>query len=195
MEDRKILKGIQISKFIRSAGSGSAKFQNLMVVFAIIMFAVILRILPHPPNVAPIAAIALFGGFYLDKRLAIIVPLIALFISDILIGIHIIMPFVYLSFILTALIGIHFKNRKSIKSVLVSTLFASSVFFFITNLGVFLVGNLYPHTLEGLINCYYMAVPFFRNTLVGDLLFVGLFFGSFELAIKLLKRFQHVYIY
>ncbi len=155
---------------------------------AIILFALLLRLIPHPPNFAPIAAMALFGGAYLNKKYALIVPLVALFVSDIVIGFHSTMPFVYGSFILIGLIGIWLQKRKSLQFVFGSTIFSSILFFVITNFGVWSVGDLYPRTLDGLIRSYYLALPFFRNTVIGDLIFVGLFFGSFELALRLLQR-------
>ena len=65
---------------------------------------------------------------------------------------------------------------------MLASLISSTVFFIVTNLGVWLVGGLYPHTLPGLENCYILALPFFRNTLMGDLLYTGVLFGSFAMA-------------
>jgi len=162
--------------------------EKIALPVAIIMFAVILRLVPHPPNFAPIAAMALFGGAYLSKKYALIVPLIALFVSDIVIGFHSTMPFVYVSFILIGFIGLWLRKRRSLKWILGTTLSSSLLFFVITNFGVWAVGDLYPLTIDGLTRSYYLALPFFRNTIIGDLIFVGLFFGSFELVLRLLQR-------
>lgn len=156
--------------------------------FLIIFFAVILRLIPHPPNFAPIAAMALFGGAYLDKKYALIVPLLALFISDIFLGFHSTMPFVYGSFLVIGLIGMWLKRHRTITNVVLGTLLSSILFFLITNLGVWLVGNIYQKTLEGLMQAYFYAIPFFRNTLAGDFFYTGLFFGSYELFLSLIKR-------
>lgn len=169
--------------------------EKLILPVVVIFFGVVLRLIPHPANVAPIAAMALFGGFYLGKKYALIVPLIALFASDILIGFHSTMPFVYASFLLIGLIGLWLQKRKSLNLVLGATLFSSFLFFLITNFGVWSVGDLYPRTLDGLIKCFYLALPFFRNTVVGDLIFVGLFFGSFELALRVSKRLFYGYLH
>ncbi|MBI4097882.1 MAG: hypothetical protein HY426_02475 [Candidatus Levybacteria bacterium] len=163
--------------------------EKIILPLVIIAFGVLLRLIPHPPNFAPIGAMALFGGAYLSKKYALIIPLIALFASDIVIGLHSTMPFVYLSFILIGLLGIWLKKRKNLPSVIGSAIFSSILFFVITNFGVWLVGNLYPRTLDGLIRCFYLALPFFRNTVIGDLIYVGLFFGSFELALRVLRDF------
>lgn len=161
--------------------------QNSISPLLIIFFAVILRLLPHPPNVAPIAAMALFGGAYLNKKYALIVPSLALFISDLFIGFYASMPYVYGSFLLTGLIGIWLRKHKSIPTVILASLSSSVLFFLITNLGFFLTNDLYPRTVPGQMEAYIMALPFFRNTLIGDLGYVGLFFGGYEMVLLSLK--------
>lgn len=162
--------------------------QKLISPFLIIVFAVILRLLPHPPNFAPIAAMALFGGAYLDKKYALIVPLLAMLISDLFLGLHQTMVFVYGSFLLTGLIGLWLKKHKSLKNILLATISSSILFFLITNFGVWLVWDFYPKDFYGLIQSYILATPFFRNTILGDLFYTGLFFGSYELLLWFLMR-------
>ncbi len=160
------------------------KSKNFLGSILIIGFAVALRLLPHPANVAPIAALALFGGFYLNKKYALIVPLIALFISDIFIGFHDTMLFVYGSFLLTGVIGLLCRPYRSFKTILLATLASSLLFFIITNFGVWMVSSMYPKTFDGLLQSYYFALPFFRNTILGDLLYTGLFIGSYEVLLR-----------
>ncbi len=157
------------------------KVQNIISPFIIIAFAIILRLVPHPPNVAPIAAMALFGGVYLNKKYALIVPIIALFVSDIFLGFYSEMIFVYGSFLLTGLIGLWLRNHKSFRNVILASSGSSIMFFLITNFGVWLMSSMYDKTFNGLLESYAMGLPFFRNTLLGDLGYVGLFFGSYEL--------------
>ncbi|OGH17997.1 MAG: hypothetical protein A3F31_02620 [Candidatus Levybacteria bacterium RIFCSPHIGHO2_12_FULL_38_12] len=154
--------------------------KKIITPISIILFAVLLRLLPHPPNFAPIAGMALFGGVYLNKKYALIVPLLAMFVSDLFIGFHSTILFVYGSFLLTGLIGLWIRQHKSIQNVILGTLASSVLFFIITNFGVWLVGSLYPKTLQGLVQCYVYALPFFRNTILGDLFYTGVFFGSYE---------------
>ena len=161
--------------------------QNLLTPLLIIVFAVILRLVPHPANVAPIAAIALFGGAYLDRRYALVVPLIAMFLSDLVIGFHGTMPFVYGSFVLVGLVGMWLSKHRTLSNTIGATLFSSLLFFLITNFGVWIEGILYPRTFEGLVNAYFYAIPFFRNTIIGDLFFTGLFFGSYEFIRKTIE--------
>lgn len=155
---------------------------------AIIFFAVVLRLLPHPPNFAPIAAIALFGGTYLDKKYALMVPLLVMLISDFFLGLHQTMAFVYGSFLLIGLIGLWLKKHKNLKKILLATISSSILFFIITNFGVWLVWDFYPKNLTGLLQSYFLALPFFRNTLLGDLFYTGLFFGSYELLLWFLMQ-------
>src|SRR5262245_8044311 len=89
------------------------------------------RLLPHPPNFTPLGALALFGGACLaDKRLALAVPLAAMLVSDLVLGFHPVMPFVYGSFALIACLGFWFRDRWSVVPLAGATL-ASAVLFFI----------------------------------------------------------------
>ncbi len=153
--------------------------------YFLIFAAVILRFLPHAPNFAPITAIALFGGVYLkDKRLVIVLPLAAMLVSDYFIGFyHLpIMLSVYLSFAISGLLGWWLKSRKNLGNVLGITLLASIQFYLLTNFAVFWFGTMYPHTGAGLLASYVNALPFFRNTLLGDFFYVGALFGIFEVV-------------
>lgn len=146
-----------------------------------IISGVVARLLPHLPNFTPIAATALFGGVYLKKRYALIIPLAAMFISDIFIGFHSMMPYVYGSFVLTGLIGMYLRTHKNVQNVSAAALVSSILFFLITNFGVW-AGGMYTRDLSGLWQSYVMAIPFFKNTLLGDLFYTGAFFGAYELV-------------
>jgi len=155
----------------------------------IILIAVVARLFPHPPNFAPIAGMALFGGAYLNRGYAIAIPIIALFVSDLFIGFYspAIMISVYGSFVLTGLIGLWLKKRKSSRNVVLAAISSSILFFIVTNFAVWL-GGWYPRNLPGLIECYTLALPFFRNTLLGDLFYTGAFFGGYELVLRLVRK-------
>jgi hypothetical protein len=162
------------------------KIQEILPAVAIVLFAVLLRLLPHVPNIAPIAAMGIFGGMYLNKKYALVIPLVALFVSDIFLGFYKGMPFVYGSFLLTGLIGLWLQNHKSVGKVIAGTVLSSLLFFVITNFGVWLQSGMYAHTWVDFVRCYTLALPFLRNTLFGDMLFVGLFVGSYELMSSVL---------
>jgi hypothetical protein len=164
-----------------------ASFKNLISPLLVILIAVLMRLVPHLPNFTPIAAMALFGGVYLNKKYAFAIPLLAMFISDIFLGFHATMPYVYGSFILTGMIGLWLKNHKSAKNLVCASLISSILFFLITNFGVW-AGGWYPKTLSGLLESYIMGIPFFKNTVLGDLCYSGVFFGGYELVLLFTKR-------
>jgi hypothetical protein len=155
----------------------------------LILFAAFSRLIPHPMNFAPVTAIALFAGVYLDKKYAFIIPLIALVISDAFIGFYSYIYWVYGTFLLIALIGLWLKTRvesaggvKKSGYILGTTLFSSIVFFLVTNFGVWTSGMFYEMNFNGLLQSYTMAIPFFRNSLAGDLFYVAAMFGVYEIA-------------
>ncbi|RPG54811.1 MAG: hypothetical protein EVA36_00825 [Flavobacteriales bacterium] len=152
--------------------------KNILIA-SIIILAVLSRIVPHPPNFAPITGIALFSSKKIKNKLfGVILPIIPLFISDLFIGLSFINIFVYLSFII-----IYFLGTIATK-IDVKTVFLSSVIFFIlTNLGVWYLG--YPKNIEGLITCFTLAIPFFINTILGDLFYSFILFRSYKAVEKL----------
>jgi len=164
-------------------------FKNFMSPVLVILVAALMRLLPHLPNFTPIAAMALFGGAYLNKKYAFVIPLLAMFISDIFLGFHQAMPYVYGSFILAGIIGMWLKNHKSTKNVICASLISSIIFFLITNFGVWAAGW-YPKNLNGLFESYVMGIPFFKNTVLGDLIYTGVFFGGYELMKVLAAKFS-----
>lgn len=156
---------------------------NFWVVTLMVFAAAFVRLLPHPPNFAPIAAMALFSGAYFNKKsFAFAVPLAAMFLTDAIIGFHSSMWIVYLSFALIVVIGMFMLKKISIKNVIVASVTASISFFLITNFGVWAFGTMYPKNIAGLIECYIAAIPFIQNTLLGDLFYSGIMFGIFEFA-------------
>lgn len=158
----------------------------------LIVFAFVLRLLPHPPNFAPIGALALFGGLYLPRRFSLLIPAGAMLLSDALIGFYTwqIMLAVYGSFALTGIIGLLVRRHKNFFTVAAGTLSGSIFFFLITNGAVWAFGSMYPQTLSGLLESYTMALPFFRNSLAGDIFYVGLLIGGYELVRTLTKSIQ-----
>ena len=176
-----------------------------MLAIMMIIGGILLRLLPHMPNFAPIAATALFGGAYINKRYAILVPLITMAISDyLLLYIH---PFqstmvdfshiysvtamfhsatvyVWSSFVISGLIGIWLKKHKKPGYIFAACLLSSLQFFLITNYGVW-AGGMYSRGFAGLMQSYIMGLPFFKWTILGDLFYTGVFFCSYEAARKL----------
>lgn len=154
--------------------------------FALILLAALSRLLPHPPNVVPITALALFGGVYLDRKHTFIVPAAAMLISDYVIGFYTGMIWVYASFAAIGFIGLWLKRHGGIGQTLFASVVGSMLFFIVTNFGVWVSSQVkYPPTVTGLVECYTAGLPFFRNTLAGDVLYVTALFGIYEVV----KRF------
>ncbi len=161
---------------------------RLKVILILIGLAVASRFLPHEYNFTPVGAIALFAGAYIsNKKFAFLLPLIILFISDVLLeifhgtGFYRDMIFVYGSFALVVSLGFLLRGREQRQTIMVASLVSSLVFFMITNFGTWLMYDLYPKTLSGLGTAYLAGIPFLKGTLLGDLFYNLLLFGSFAL--------------
>lgn len=155
---------------------------RLAVLVSMIAAAAVLRVLPHPANVTPIAAIALFGGAtFADKRLAFLVPLSALFVSDLVLGFYSHMEFVYASFALTACLGLLLRTRKGPLTIAAAGVASALIFFLVSDFGTWLTSSLYPKTIAGFETCLVAAIPFLRNMVLGDLFYAALLFGGFAL--------------
>ena len=144
----------------------------------LVLFAAFFRLIPHAPNFTPIGAMALYAGATVkDWRLALLVTFGAMLLSDLVIGFDATSPAVYLALALSVFIGRSFRSAEGLQSrvqagILSATL-SAIIFFAITNFAVWVTGELYPLTLEGLKTCYIAAIPFFRNTLLSDYLYFG----------------------
>jgi hypothetical protein len=154
------------------------------LVVGLLLVGVLSRVVPHPWNATPVMAIALFGGTHLSRWASIALPLIIVAVSDLVLGWHTTMPFTWGAFALTAMLGWWVRRRLSAGRIATAALTGSVLFFLLTNFGVWLIGGLYPLTAAGLRECYVAAVPFFRGTLVGDLVFTAVFFGAYTLLTR-----------
>jgi len=161
----------------------------------LILLAALSRLLPHPPNFAPITALAVFGAVrYADRRAALLAPLLALFTSDLAReilyrygladqwGLYRGMWVVYGTTALIALMARLAQGTRSLVVLAGTTLAGSCLFFVATNFAVWAAGSLYPPTAEGLAACYAAAVPFFRNALFGDAFYATALFGAWAMA-------------
>ncbi len=166
---------------------------RFIVVFSVILVAAFLRLLPHWPNFTPIAAMALFAGTYFDrKQYAFAIPIAAMFISDLVIGLHANMPAVYLGFAVTVLIGMSIRNKINVGSVVLASITSAVIFFLITNFAAWLASPFYPQTTAGLAECYLAGMMFFSDTangfsfflndLLGTTFFSAVFYGAFYLV-------------
>ncbi len=153
-----------------------------LLALALIILGVILRVVPHTANFAPIGAIALFAGAVMNRRYALWLPLVIMIASDLIIGLHPLIMYTWGAFLLIGLFGTSLRGKPNWFRVPVGSLSASLIFFVVSNFGVWIEGRLYPATWQGLGDCFLRALPFWRSTLVSDLSFSVLFFGLYAVA-------------
>ena len=158
--------------------------------YFLIVLGVIARLFPHPWNFTPIGALGLFAGANCHRRIAWLVPLCALLIADLMIGFYtpIVMACVYIGFLAGPLIGrLLLSRRRSVLRVGGAVVVSSTIFFGLSNFGVWLSG-MYPLTLNGLIEAYVLAIPFYGALLVGDAFYATILFGGQEMITAALRR-------
>jgi len=161
------------------------KFRSVLLPTGLILATAASRFLPHPDNFSPVMSVALFGSAVFVNRFAgIALAIAAMAVSDYFLGLHSTLPFVYGAMVLAGILGFLLRERRSALRVLATAFAGSVIFFIVTNLGVFLLQDLYPKNVAGLMQCYAMALPFFRNSLAGDLLFTAALFSLYHLAAR-----------
>lgn len=150
--------------------------KRLIFILALIILAILTRLLPHPPNFTSVGAVALFSGHTLPRRWAYLIPLMVMLISDYLIGYHALMVPVYAALMVNVFIG----KKMNRKYALVGAFAGSLVFFITTNFAVWLMYE--THSLASFIECYTLAVPFYQYSLSGDLVYTTGLFGVLSLS-------------
>lgn len=172
---------------------------GFIFILSVILAGALSRFIPHWPNFTPIAAMALFGGAYLGRKyLAFIIPFAAMFLSDLVLGLHADMWAVYLAFAITVVIGMFLRNNVKATRVATAAIVSSVIFFLLTNFASWLASPVYPRNFAGLMESYIAGlafinngsygISFFINEIIGTLFFSGLFFGVFEYAKKRFPR-------
>ncbi len=153
-----------------------------LTIIGLILTAVFSRLIPHPWNLTAVGAVALFSGAYLrPKPLAFLVPLVALLITDLILGFHVTMAFTYAAIALcTALSLVFLKDSQKPLRIGILSLSSSVIFFVVSNLGIWLVSGMYSLDLQGLVTCFVMAWPFFQGHVIGDLLYSAVLFGAYS---------------
>lgn len=162
----------------------SPSIYRFVLMLCFILFAAVVRILPHPWNFTPVGAMALFSGAKLGRSWkAFLFPLAALFSGDLFGGIYAfrIMSLVYFSFCLSVLIGMAFRHRQSPLPLSLAAFSGALQFFLLSNFAAWAFLATYPHNFAGLVSCYLAGIAYFGNTLVGDAFYTTLFFGGFAL--------------
>ena len=156
--------------------------KNIIIIISLILFAIALRLVPHPPNFSPIGAVGLFAGCYLSNKRFWLIPVFALLTSDFFLGFYnpISMLSVYVSLSISAIIGRYcLKEKRTFFRLGGAALLSATQFFVLTNFAVWLSGTIYQFNFAGLIECYVMAVPFYGNSLVSELFYTFILFGTY----------------
>ncbi len=174
------------------------KYKNSFI-FILILAAVFSRMIPHPLNFTPVGALGLFAGAYISDKRVWLLPLSALLLSDFVVGFYepIAMLFVYVGFALSVFIGQFLLSEKRKRTTLRlggAAISSATLFFIVSNFGTWLTGALYPMSLEGLADCYTMAIPFYGNTLLGDVFYAAVLFGVYESTQLWLQKRHHTQV-
>lgn len=152
----------------------------MMIAVGLIVIGVISRFIIHIPNFSPLSAIALFSGVYLSKtKYGWLIPLSIYILSDIFIGLHKTVIFTWSAMLFIYYLGIRLRVRKDLRNVFFFTVLSSVSFFIITNFGVWLFGW-YGYSWEGLVKCFIYALPFFRMSLISNIIYTFVLFGCME---------------
>lgn len=161
----------------------------LLSVSLLIALGILGRLLPHLPNMTPLSALAITGSLYAGKRWAVVLPIIVLFLSDMVLGVYDwrIMGSVYISFALIGILSALFARRGKLSSTFGLASTSSVLFFLITNAAVWLFSPWYEKTLFGLLYAYELGLPFLLNMAVGDIAYTGVLIGIFELSARTRK--------
>jgi len=161
----------------------------MKIIITFLFISIILalgRIIPHPPNFTPILATAIYTPYMVnDKWIAVLIPLSAMFIADIIIGFHPYMLWVYGAIGLSTLISSwSMRFNKKYIQLGVMAILSSILFFIITNFAVWAIWDYYPKTIDGLIICYIKAIPFFQNTLLGTIIYTAIITLTIQKGMK-----------
>lgn len=151
---------------------------KLFCFFLFIFILALARLIPHPPNFTPIIASAIISPIIISNRVyAVLIPILAMFISDLLIGFH---PYMFVVYLTISIISLTIPKKEKLSRLLIFAFLSSCWFFLVTNFAVWLAWDYYTKDLKGLITCYTLAIPFFTNTLISSVLFTGIFFYLLE---------------
>lgn len=138
----------------------------------LIILLALSRLIPHPPNFTPILGMAVFSGAIINRKIvAYLVPLAAMLISDLYLGLHSGMPIIYFTLAICVLIGTFIESRVTILNSILGITAGVLIFYLITNFTVWYGSGMYENSFSGLITCYVMGLPFLQNTFISSLIY------------------------
>ena len=155
----------------------------------LLLFVISMRLIPHPPNFTPVLATAILAPHIFSKKIVISIFLLilAMFISDIFIGLHKFLFFTYLPLIFILLISNYTSFKK--KNIFILAIVSPLIFFIISNFGVWLLSDFYEKDIIGLYQCYIMAIPFLQNSFISTVVFLFLYFIFYNSSIYVISQY------
>ncbi len=151
---------------------------NKYTIIGILAIGFLSRLIPHMWNFTPVLALALFAGIHLPKKQMFIVPLVLMLMADVILGIYPSILFTWVAVLGSVCVGLLLRENRTLLKLTLGGFGAALVFFFISNLGVWVYQ--YPKTWAGLVNCYMLAIPFFRNTLLSTICYSIVLIGGYD---------------
>ena len=163
-----------------------SRFEKIFLGILLVFLSVAGRLVPHPWNMTPVGAAAIFAGVHIGRRAAILIPLLSMFIGDMFLGFYSapLLLSVYLSMSIGGLLAYWTRSERGAWIFIARPIATATLFYLLTNWAVWMFGSMYPHTPQGLLLAYIAGVPFFEHQVLGDVLYVSLFFGFYAWARK-----------
>jgi len=165
-----------------------------MLAICLLAIGILSRLIIHVDNFTPVIALALFGGVYLKRKQALLLPILLFAATDIILGFHKTMFFTWSTILLIVLMGFAVQKNKNWATVLGGGIFSAILFFVTTNFGVWIMTGMHPLTLTGLAECYVVAIPYFRSSLLSTLIYGFIFFGAYEVIAAQVRNTRLSYV-
>ena len=168
--------------------------KNNYTIISFILLALVLfsRLIPHAPNFTPLVAVVLFSSMMFKNKIYILIPIAALFISDLLLqyqsGYQYMFSSVFFwtygSLLMIFVFSYLYGKDITLKNIFIKSFAGAVIFFLVSNFGVWVASPGYPLNFSGLISCYTAAIPFFRNTLSSTMIYSAFLFAPILLKNK-----------
>lgn len=172
------------------------KKEDVVVVIVLIFLCAASRLIEHPYNFTPITAMAILAGCFLRKKEGVFIPFMAMLISDYFIGFYDVrlMLSVYLGIAMSYSIASKLNNKLDWRGLFFCTIVSSTLFFIVTNLAVWFFMGWYELSMDGLKNCFVMALPFFKNALLGDIIYSFTLFYSYRTIVLFVRYIDSQFV-
>jgi hypothetical protein len=165
--------------------------KDFLMLTVLVLIGLFSRLLPHDWNFTAIGAISILAGLLIsNKYLKFAVPLAAMVLSDIVIGFHNTIFFVYVGFILMTVVATFFSDAKIFQKVFLVPMVSSLVFFFVSNFGVWFVDTMYTKSISGLMECFMMGIPFYQSQFTADMILTPVLFYTLTRFLNFSFLFQ-----